>query len=158
MGDVGLQDEKWGPSIGLFQIRSLKDPSKYKDPMRNANFLDDPIFNVMAGYEKSKGGTDWGGWTTAKGLGLSDGGGSSINTVMNSESSSGSGGFFSRMANLFPSLFRGMTNMAGNVINYGGVKVEVILPANAKVDGRSLAKDILKSLEENNLQNKAKTS
>jgi hypothetical protein len=158
-GDVSLQDEKWGPSVGLFQIRSLKNPSKYNDPMRNANLLDDPLFNVMAGYEKSKGGTDWGGWSTAKGLGLDSGGsgGSSINTVSASEPSSG--GFFSRMAAFMPSLFRNMSGMAsGNVVNYGGVKVEVILPGNAKVDGKSLAKEIQKALEENNLQNKAKVS
>jgi hypothetical protein len=47
---------------------------------------------------------------------------------------------------------------SGSVVNYGGVKVEVILPGNAKVDGKSLAKEIQKALEENNLQNKAKVS
>lgn len=156
-GDKDLVNSKWGPSVGLFQIRSLKDPRKYSDPMRNANYLDDPIFNVMAGYEKSKGGTDWGGWTTAKNLGLDGGssGGSTVNTV----SASSGGGFMENLARFMPSIARNMMGMAsGNVTNYGGVKVEIILPANAKTDGKSLAKQLLQALDENNLKSKAKGS
>lgn len=158
-GDKELQDAKWGPSIGLFQIRSLKDPGKYNDPMRNANFLDDPIFNVMAGYEKSKGGTNWNAWTTAKGLGLTTGSGNTIVNAINNDSDSGGSGrsFFQRMFDLF-SGNRGGSNMAGNTVNYGGIKVDVILPPNAKTDGKSIAKELLKALEEENLKTKARSN
>jgi hypothetical protein len=63
-GDKNLVDAKWGESIGLFQIRSLKDWKKYNDPGRDASKLEDPNYNAKVAFEKSKGGTDWGGWTT----------------------------------------------------------------------------------------------
>lgn len=158
MGDKELQDSKWGPSIGLFQIRSLRDPGKYNDPMRNANYLDDPVFNVMAGYEKSKGGTNWNAWTTAKGLGLSTSSGNSIVNTVNSSDSDGGGGFFSRLTSIFPNLFRSMSGSAsGSVINYGGVKVEIIIPKGSSFDGKSLANDLERSLNDKALQNKART-
>ena len=158
MGDKELQDSKWGPSIGLFQIRSLRDPGKYNDPMRNDNYLDDPVFNVMAGYEKSKGGTNWNAWTTAKGLGLSTSSGNSIVNTVNSSDSDGGGGFFSRLTSIFPNLFRSMSGSAsGSVINYGGVKVEIIIPKGSSFDGKSLANDLERSLNDKALQNKART-
>lgn len=57
---------KWGPSIGLFQIRSLRDPDAWgrDDKVRIAEKLRDPAFNAYAAYVISKQGTDWSKWTT----------------------------------------------------------------------------------------------
>jgi hypothetical protein len=62
-GDVGLQDEKWGPSIGLFQIRSLKKWKDYNDPYRDASRLKDPTFNIEAAWKKSNQGTSFKAWS-----------------------------------------------------------------------------------------------
>ena len=63
-GDVHLQDSKWGPSIGLFQIRSLKDWKKYNDPYRDASRLYDPRYNAEAAFKKSNQGKSFKAWTT----------------------------------------------------------------------------------------------
>jgi murein DD-endopeptidase MepM/ murein hydrolase activator NlpD len=63
-GDVGLQTSKWGPSIGLFQIRSLKDWKKYNDPYRDASRLFDPRYNAEAAFKKSNQGKSFKAWTT----------------------------------------------------------------------------------------------
>ncbi|MGV9887260.1 hypothetical protein [Streptomyces sp. NPDC003395] len=43
-----LVDDKWGPSIGLFQVRSLKHPGQYSPPdtLRTAAKLKDPLYNA----------------------------------------------------------------------------------------------------------------
>lgn len=64
MGDVGLQDNKWGPSVGLFQIRSLKDWKKYNDPYRDASRLPNPEYNVKAAFVKSNHGKSFKAWST----------------------------------------------------------------------------------------------
>ncbi|CAB4122176.1 Peptidase M23 [uncultured Caudovirales phage] len=71
-GDIKLQDEKWGPSIGLFQIRSLKHWENYdgkgsKDPWRDASRLHNPNYNVAAAWHKSKQGKNFKGWSTYTG-------------------------------------------------------------------------------------------
>lgn len=60
-----MVDEKWGPSIGLFQIRSLKDPLGFSVPdrFRYAWALRHPCYNAAAAYAISKAGTDWTPWT-----------------------------------------------------------------------------------------------
>lgn len=65
-GDQKLADDKWGNSVGLFQVRSLRDPSKYKgaDALRDAAKLEDPIFNARAAWAISKQGKDFTPWTT----------------------------------------------------------------------------------------------
>ena len=63
VGDVGLQGKKWGPSYGLFQIRSLKDWKKYNDPLRDGSRLNDPGYNAHAAFVKSKGGTNFKPWS-----------------------------------------------------------------------------------------------
>ena len=63
VGDEMLQNEKWGPSIGLFQIRSLKDWKKWNDPYRDAKRLPDPGYNTDAALKKSKQGSNWKPWT-----------------------------------------------------------------------------------------------
>lgn len=66
-GDIKLQDEKWGPSVGLFQIRSLKNWKKYSDPYRDASRLQDPGYNIEAAWTKSKQGTNFKPWSTYTG-------------------------------------------------------------------------------------------
>lgn len=65
-GDVDLQTDKWGPSVGLWQIRSLKNSEKYTKPdnLRVYDDLFDPIKNAEAAFEISKHGTDFSPWST----------------------------------------------------------------------------------------------
>jgi len=65
-GDVGLQTKKWGPSLGPFQIRSLKDPSKYgaSGKWRDGKKLLQPDFNLDAAKAISHSGTNWKAWST----------------------------------------------------------------------------------------------
>ena len=67
VGDVGLQDSKWGPSIGLFQIRSLKHWQQYNDPYRDASRLPNPNYNVKAAWAKSSHGQSFKAWSTYTG-------------------------------------------------------------------------------------------
>ena len=64
LGDLDKVDAKWGPSIGLFQIRSLKHWQQYHDPYRDAKRLTNPEYNVAAAFDKSIGGTNWKPWAT----------------------------------------------------------------------------------------------
>lgn len=51
VGDITLISEKWGPSIGLFQIRSLRHPEQFAgipDELRVAEELRDPHYNAAA--------------------------------------------------------------------------------------------------------------
>jgi hypothetical protein len=73
-GDKGITGPKWDYSIGLFQIRSLKDWKKYNDPKREPLHLYDPQANANAAYKIYKGSNDWRAWeTTANKLGLKGG-------------------------------------------------------------------------------------
>ncbi len=65
VGDEDLVDDIWGPSIGLWQIRSLHAHSgtgKERDALR----LPDPEFNARSMATISKGGTDWTPWSVWK--------------------------------------------------------------------------------------------
>jgi murein DD-endopeptidase MepM/ murein hydrolase activator NlpD len=69
LGDVNLQTAKWGPSIGLFQIRSLKHWDNYdgkgsKDPWRDGHRLPQGPYNTEAALHKSAHGKDWSAWST----------------------------------------------------------------------------------------------
>jgi len=68
VGDVALVNEKWGPSIGLFQIRSLRRPGDfpYPDTLRVASDLRDALYNAKAAYAISRNGTDWTPWSVFK--------------------------------------------------------------------------------------------
>lgn len=60
VGDGKLANEKWGPSLGPFQVRTLwSDLLGTRSPM--LNFI--PAFNASAAYRISAGGTDWSAWT-----------------------------------------------------------------------------------------------
>lgn len=65
IGDVSLEDEKWGPSCGLWQIRSLHADTGIGRP-RDRDRLLDPVFNAAAMATISKGGTDWTPWSMFK--------------------------------------------------------------------------------------------
>ena len=71
-GDKGITDHKWDYSIGLFQIRSLKDYKKYNDPKREPLHLYDPLENAKEAYKISHGGSIWDNawYNTSKKLGL----------------------------------------------------------------------------------------
>lgn len=62
LGDVALANAKWGPSVGLWQIRSLhadKGTGRTRDEIANRN----PQTNARHAYVISKGGTDWSPWS-----------------------------------------------------------------------------------------------
>lgn len=62
VGDVALQDATWGPSIGLWQIRSLRAESGTGGP-RDATRLTDPRFNARSMASISSAGRSWRPWT-----------------------------------------------------------------------------------------------
>jgi hypothetical protein len=63
MGDIGLQNGTWGPSVGLWQIRSLK--AQYgTGGDRDASRLTDPAFNAKAMVSISGAGANWRPWST----------------------------------------------------------------------------------------------
>jgi hypothetical protein len=64
-GDVDLQGNGWGPSLGLFQIRCRIDEIGTGKP-RDCNRLTDPEFNARAALAISGKGTNWNPWTVYK--------------------------------------------------------------------------------------------
>lgn len=62
-GDVGLEDNQWGPSVGLWQIRSLKAQYGTGQP-RDASRLTDPSFNAASMASISGTGSNFKPWTT----------------------------------------------------------------------------------------------
>src|SRR6478735_259984 len=73
VGDLSLQDEKWGPSYGGWQVRSLKAESG-TGSHRDGTRLPEPTFNAMAAYWvwKNAGGkfTPWSTFTSGAYLGF----------------------------------------------------------------------------------------
>jgi hypothetical protein len=65
IGDENLQDSVWGPSIGLWQVRSLRAHTG-TGKERDANRLRDPAFNAYAMAVISAGGTNWTPWSVFK--------------------------------------------------------------------------------------------
>jgi hypothetical protein len=65
VGDRALVDNVWGPSIGLWQIRSLHVHTGTAGD-RDANRLLDPAFNARSMATISAGGTDWSPWSVWK--------------------------------------------------------------------------------------------
>ncbi|MGI8752085.1 MAG: NlpC/P60 family protein [Acidimicrobiales bacterium] len=62
-GDIGLEDATWGPSVGLWQIRSYNSDlgrGGTRDARANLN----PLTNARHAYQVSNHGTDWGPWST----------------------------------------------------------------------------------------------
>lgn len=63
VGDENLTTAVWGPSIGLWQVRSLHAERGSGRP-RDGSRLSDPTFNASAMASISNGGRDWGPWST----------------------------------------------------------------------------------------------
>jgi hypothetical protein len=64
IGDLDLEDGKWGPSCGLWQIRSLRADTGTGRP-RDRERLLDPVFNAAA-MATISGGTNWSPWSVWK--------------------------------------------------------------------------------------------
>lgn len=63
VGDVNLQDAKWGPSVGLPQIRTLKADTGTGRTRDIARLTGDPLAQMAAAYEISGHGRDFTPWT-----------------------------------------------------------------------------------------------
>ena len=65
VGDLTIISDKWGPSIGSGQVRSLRHPEQFPfpDTLRIADKLRDPWYNAQACWEISNRGTDFMKWT-----------------------------------------------------------------------------------------------
>ncbi|WP_435798369.1 peptidoglycan-binding protein [Streptomyces decoyicus] len=67
VGDEGLADNKWGPSFGLFQIRSLRHPERFPPPdaLRIPGKLKDPLYNAKTAKAIKDAHTHgWNQWST----------------------------------------------------------------------------------------------
>lgn len=64
VGDVYLQTNKWGPSLGLWQIRTLTRDYVHMEPIRAPEGLNDPYQNARAAFQISKSGTNFNPWST----------------------------------------------------------------------------------------------
>ncbi len=62
MGDTTITDATWGPSVGLWQIRSL-NAERGTGGTRDADRLRDPAFNAASMVTVSGGGANWRPWT-----------------------------------------------------------------------------------------------
>lgn len=62
MGDTTITTGTWGPSIGLWQIRSVK-AEKGTGRSRDASRLKDPRFNARSMVSISGNGTNWRPWS-----------------------------------------------------------------------------------------------
>lgn len=62
LGDTTIQTKKWGPSVGLWQIRSL-NAEQGSGRLRDAARLTDPAFNARSAYAISGGGVDFTPWS-----------------------------------------------------------------------------------------------
>ncbi|WP_225824012.1 peptidoglycan-binding protein [Streptomyces naphthomycinicus] len=65
VGDRKLVDHQWGPSIGLFQIRSLKHPGQFSPPdtLRVERKLRDSLYNAKTA-KAIKDAHNWNQWST----------------------------------------------------------------------------------------------
>jgi hypothetical protein len=62
VGDTSLTTSKWGPSIGLWQIRSLR-AERGTGGTRDETKLRDPAFNARSMHAISGGGVNWSPWS-----------------------------------------------------------------------------------------------
>lgn len=63
-GDLSLQNATWGPSYGLFQVRTVKDQTG-TGQTRDINLLaSSDTAQAEAAYAISRGGTDFSAWST----------------------------------------------------------------------------------------------
>jgi len=64
IGDVGLEDAKWGPSIGMYQERTLKAESGHGTIRDERWLFDNPWHQTQAAYVTSNKGTNFHPWST----------------------------------------------------------------------------------------------
>lgn len=146
-------------SYGLFQINMLGDlgPDRRKKfNLPNNDALYDPLKNAEVAYAMSNQGTNWNAWSTAAGLGLSTK--SVSGNRMYADGQDSGSGLFDGVKSFMTGAARGLNGLgAGTNIYYGGVKVDVILPKGSSADGKTIARDMNKSLQEDNIAKKART-
>lgn len=63
LGDLALQNTTWGPSIGLYQIRTLKADTGTGGMRDIATLTGDDLRQAQAAYAISRSGTDFTPWT-----------------------------------------------------------------------------------------------
>lgn len=122
-GDKSLANEKWGNSVGLFQIRSLRASSDEYYPERNAANLTDPLFNAKAAFKISNGGTNWNAWSTAKKLGLTT---SAKGAGATADTYSAAGVADVNELRSVMSSFSGGRGGGSTVTNMGGVTINIV--------------------------------
>lgn len=66
VGEPTANGKKWGPSVGLMQIRSV-DPPTGSDAVRNRTTNLDPVTNMKNAWLISQRGSDWSPWTCRPG-------------------------------------------------------------------------------------------
>ena len=64
LGDQALENTTWGPSFGLFQIRTVKGDTGTGGDRDIAALAGNDQAQIQAAYDISKGGTDFSPWTT----------------------------------------------------------------------------------------------
>jgi lysozyme-like protein/thrombospondin type 3 repeat protein len=64
IGDVALENHTWGPSVGLFQVRTLKGQTGTGGDRDIDHILHDPHAQVRAALHISNGGTNFHAWST----------------------------------------------------------------------------------------------
>ena len=64
VGDVSLENAKWGPSVGLFQIRTLKAETGTGSDRDIEHLMGNPAAQVKAALHISAGGRDFQPWST----------------------------------------------------------------------------------------------
>lgn len=62
-GDTGIQTDKWGPSVGLWQVRTLKAATGSGGTRDIQKLLADTNFQAKAAWEISGGGKTWQPWS-----------------------------------------------------------------------------------------------
>lgn len=63
LGDVGLQDSTWGPSVGLYQVRTVKSQTGSGGDRDLSALMGDPDRQAKAALDISSGGQDFTPWT-----------------------------------------------------------------------------------------------
>jgi hypothetical protein len=63
-GDLGLQDANWGPSFGLFQVRTLKGQTGTGSNRDITRLASSDLEQAKAAYAISSGGRDFTPWST----------------------------------------------------------------------------------------------
>jgi hypothetical protein len=63
LGDVGLEDSTWGPSVGLYQVRTVKGQTGSGSDRDLSALMGDPDRQAQAALDISSKGTDFTPWT-----------------------------------------------------------------------------------------------